>query len=501
MEFESYIEPELILGEEPNQPSKVSPGFVLDHPKSYLIRGEAGSGKTALLKHYLSQIDSEKKKHTRGVYIRIRDYLSPSDLLERCILEIKKTAEDHILYLFCDGLDEVRDGNSYLSALTSLINNHANVNIIITSRLSYELDPLDSSIISNLKISPLSEEQIEGFLKRRFERSYRKVYEGLKNSPNIRNSINSPLLLEIFSNVISQYDISVENINSLALIDIFVKQELSGFDSPRSFGGMNHMTMSTRLRFLENLAVHFAVEQKHLITLSELTDKMVDTIDGSYDKNRLINALMNLPLLNITEDGVSFSHRMVFEYFLARSMVRTTGKEAFSISIAPESIRIDLYFSRFKSSELVNSYINNRLRVIGAYDTGTDILYAKAGSLDLSLAIVLVPGIIYCFMKFADSFFKELGKISAQKITKSKDIISIPSFIQDELPDWILENEELKVQYLTELSKKYAENTEIQSLIKADPKKRSKELAMIAVCIALEDKENGIIVSADTNKS
>ena len=500
MNSRSYIEPELLIAGVQKEKETISADVVLDNPKSYIIWGKAGSGKTSLLNHFLHKVEGVEGKNTRGVYIRLRDYISPIDFAERCITEIESTPKDKLLYLFCDGLDETTQSSLFLSELKRLREKYPSVNILVTTRSLETQEPETSSVFTKLEIEPLSEDKIRAYLKRQFGNNFTKIEEGLNNSPNIKNSISNPLLLEIFSKVISEYDITVQNTNPSALLDIFVMQSLSDFDAPRKRSNEVQLSIDEKLRFLERIAVYLAIEKRHSISFGELANKLFSSSDyynDKFDNNDLMNQLISLPLLVTFQDGIRFSHIMVFEYFLARSMVRSTGKEAFSISIPAESIRTDLFFTHPKSSDDINSYISGRLKLIGAYDTGSDVLYAKTGSIDLSLAIVLAPGVFYCFMKFADSFFKELGKVCAQKITSSKTNISVPPYVEAELPDWILENEELKQKYLIELSRKYASSTNIQALIDADPKKRSRELAKIGVHISLENKDNGVNVSTD----
>jgi Cdc6-like AAA superfamily ATPase len=497
----SYIEPELFIANVQKEKKTVSVDVVLDNPKSYMIWGKAGSGKTSLLNHFLHKVEGVEGKNTRGVYIRLRDYISPVDFATRCISEIESTPKDKLLYLFCDGLDETTQSSLFLSELKRLREKYPSVYIVVTSRNLETQEPETSSVFTNLEIEPLSEDKIKAYLKKQFGKNFKKIEEGLNNSPNIKNSISNPLLLEIFSKVISEYDIPVQNTNPSALLDIFVMQSLSDFDASRKQSNEVQLSIDEKLRFLERIAVYLAIEKQHSISLGDLANKLFSSSDchnAKFHTKYLISQLISLPLLVTSMDGISFSHIMVFEYFLARSMVRSTGKKAFSISIPAESIRTDLIFTHPKSSDDINNYISGRLKLIGAYDTGSDVLYAKTGSIDLSLAIVLAPGVFYCFMKFADSFFTELGKVCAQKTTSSKNSISVPPYVEEELPDWILENEELKQKFLVELSRKYAERTNIQTLIDADPKKRSRELAQIAVLIAFGNKDDGVNVS--TNK-
>jgi hypothetical protein len=403
-----------------------------------------------------------------------------------------------------DGIDEVRDSNAFLLEISRVLKSHPNVNAFVTSRMSHPLGDIGSSIFSKVEIAPLSDAKIRNVLQARFKGFYEKVRDGLNKSPILSDLIRNPLLLEIFSRVVAEYDISAENTNPSALIEIFVEQELSEFNSRKVTGKASLVDIKAVIATLEKLSVYCAIENKSIVSPDELTELVVSTLNeirSSIPKEMLYTRLLELPFISISLGGICFSHLMFFEYFLAKSIVSATGKEEFSISLPAESIRTKVYFKSYESKEAFNGYLSNKLRDIGAYDTGTDVIYAKAGSLDLGLAIVLAPGIIYCFMKFADSFFNELGKATAQRITKADGNIEIPPYIENELPDWILNNEELKKQYLIELSRKYAENVDIQSIIDTDPKMRSREFAEIAVCVALKDEKRGISVSAYRYKS
>ncbi len=489
MELKTYIKPTLLVTEDLQETLTISPENILSNPASVMIFGHAGSGKTSLLKYLLSKTDEIERTNIKVVYVKFRDFESHIEFAQKCTSVIENTAKDKLLYFLCDGLDEVRDSSLFISELKRLREHYPNVVFVVTARDSLKPEFEVSPFFKRLEISPLNEGEIREYLEKLFGENYSRIEANVKNSPEIKHILSNPFILEIFARVISEYDIAVDNLNPSALIDIFVQQSLSEFSKSRQQINVFHLNIDDKLQFLESFAFYCAVQKRHIIPFDEFIEKIVETFHDTTDRSNLVDSIIHLPLLSISRYGVSFSHMVVFEYFLARNMIRSTGKNEFSISIPTNGIRTKLYFSNPKSISDISNLLSNRLKHINAYNTGTEIFYAKAGSVELGIAIVLAPGVFYCFMKFADAFFKELGKISAQKITSSENSLSIPPYIESELPNWIMENEELKKEYLIELSKRYAGNTNIQNLLNADPDRRSKEIARIAVNLALEDNE------------
>jgi len=498
MEPSLYIEPDLIVDGDLAEGNRVDPAYLYNQPKSYLIVGRPGTGKTTFLQQQFQQVQASTKGNVRGFFISLREISSPLELSNRCQQEIDNTPESIKLYLYLDGIDEVKDSSAFLSEISRILKRNPNTFAFVTSRMSHSIDAVGAPLFRKVEIAPLSDEKVSSLLKERFSQHFKKIQAGLNKSEILSDLVRNPLMLEIFSRVVEEYDISAEHTNPSALVEIFVNNALSEFNRRKSTEKNLLIDINTLNTLLENLAAYFAETETLYITpssLFELIDQIQDKQYIFFASNVLLEKLIDLPFIATASNGISFSHMMFYEYFLARGLINSTGKRDFSISLPVESVPIKIYFSRYDSKDKINKYLSEKLKGIQAYDTGTDIIYAKAGSLDLSLAVVLVPGILYCFIKFADSFFKELGKITAKKFTEAENSIDIPLYIENELPEWILNDSELKMQYLRELSKKYAENSDIKKFIAADPKARAKELTELAVCVALSDEKKGVSVS------
>lgn len=491
-----YIEPSLLLTDDQENSRLVSPDIILRCPKDYLIVGQPGSGKTSLLNYLYSRIDKAGRE-IYGLYLRPSDFSSYSGFLDYCEEEIKKISKNKQVYVFCDGIDEYPERKILVDDLLHLKEKYTFIYLILSSK---DYGPFGHNLLSSfalLEIELFNDQKVSEYLQSYFGKHYHKIASELSASTYIKKWLNNPLLLKIFVMVISEYEIPVQNMNPTALLELYVEQSLSEFSKSRKSELLPSYNYDEKNLLFEKLAVYCALEKKHIVSVQEFRERILrsdESLLSNRDEEELFTYILNLPLLTVNEQGVSFVHMSVFEYFLARSMVQATGKETFSMSVSPESIHASLYFSRPKSKANIIDFTSEKLKRIKAYDTGTDILYAKAGSIDLGLAIVLAPGVFYCFMKFADSFFGELGKIFAQKVTNSKEEIVLPPHIEAEMPYWIREDSNLKKEYLTELTKRYANNQDANKFAISESHKHGKELAEIALGIALKDKKHGVTV-------
>lgn len=245
-----------------------------------IILGEAGSGKTTLVKTVI-----KKSKTNDILYIQPRN---EKDIFDR----IQKECEcrNLIKAIIIDGWDELVPEKRLKTwhELNEWKNFHRNIKIIITSRC-VEDNIWDSTNL--LRIRPLSQVEALDLLRRMTGNNFEHEQTVLR----LIDIFNTPLMLKMLVTVTRQQGISLKEITMDDLL-LFVISKYTDKES----------------QMLENIAFRMMKENK-MIIMSK---------DG-----RLLECLSRYKELFIEKEHISFSHRAFYEIFVAKYVFRHVFKE------------------------------------------------------------------------------------------------------------------------------------------------------------------------------
>lgn len=489
----NYIEPVLVINSRASSDDFLQLSDLIESDKNVLVLGPPGSGKSSLLRHLNSLLEMGSSRHFS--FINLPSLRSRAEIYEMFQEKIQDCPSSENIIFLLDGLDELLIPDNYVSVIQEISKNISNVRFFITSRLSPQTEWQDDKWLV-VSIKPFDRRQICEALERRFGHQANEMLEELNKSSYLLESLKTPLLLEMFMQILANYTFSPRDINPVSLISMFVDEELSNLK--RQIGSSFSSADASSLRrifiksaeFMSNHSVHTVARDEFILFIEEWISNT-----GYKDINLVLDLLVGSQILTFDRDReyLAFSHKVFFDYFLASNVFSVTGKVKPSISLPQESLKIRLRFQQWESIGSIKNYLTNRIKLIDAYGTGSEIIYATRGSVEVGLAVVISSAIIYCFMKFADAFFSHLGELAAKSIADRKHQLKIPPHIERELPEWILQNEDLKLEYFKELTRLLSAKANLIEETMTEPKDLYKELIEIAVLTTLSKTSRGDI--------
>jgi len=301
--------------------------------KSYLLIGDAGSGKSSLLKNDF--LKARKKQLLRGrVYqwfLFSNELINYLDNKEKYIEFVHKIVDAKYkkIYLYIDGIDEIGEHRidkflSFIKEVTRL----KEIVLKITSRPEFS-----GKYIERSEISPFISEYIAipiwnsktllKYGKRLLRRLILHKYDSQNNKINIYKSftkkpvwekfVNSPLLLKLYLYCELQGTDSISNYsdNRFVLYDHFVQLIIK--TTQRRLGEPNNNDQQTREQDEFCKAVFEAFQK-----------------DSKIIKYSTANAFFR-PLLKNPNGDTTFIHETFYEYFVARFYYNCTKLKFFNI--------------------------------------------------------------------------------------------------------------------------------------------------------------------------
>lgn len=284
--------------------------FIHSTRKTLIILGEAGIGKTTLVKMVM-----EKYKQNNNILcIQPRYYRYYSDIFDKIRGECE--INNRMRVVIIDGWDELfPEGRQNIwYELIDWQNHHKDIKIIITSR--YKEDYIWENADS-LRIHPLSQVEALAFLKSMTGGDFSRE-ESVKRLVNI---FSTPLMLKMLVMVTSQQGIAIEE----ATKDNLLFSLISKYSEEEN-------------RTLESIAFSMMQENK-MIIVSEDT--------------RYLEHLKKYSELYIKDEQVSFSHKIFYEIFSAKHIFR----HIFSEERKPEEFSAavwDIFANNLCSIDILN---------------------------------------------------------------------------------------------------------------------------------------------------
>lgn len=306
------------------------------------IIGDAGSGKSTLVKHLF--LNSIQEKIGIPILIELR-YLnnynnSFEEYIYEKIFENKLSTNSNILerllqkgkfVLFLDGYDELNADTKQkvIQGLNSFINMYTSNKFILTSRPYSDIEHLP--LFHNYKVKSLSFEngEIEGFIHKQLATETElalKIVTSLKNNYNhyIGSFLTNPLLLSLYI-LTFQRDASIPSKKYIFYRRV-VNALFSEHDSKTKLGFVREKLCNLNQEQYEEILKAYCFltyfDSKFdwdidyaTTTLKHIKEK---TNNIAFDSIEFINDLKSAIALWIEDNGViSFAHRSLQEYFAA----------------------------------------------------------------------------------------------------------------------------------------------------------------------------------------
>lgn len=290
--------------------------------KAFLLIGEAGCGKSAILKqHFL--IQSRKKHLFKSACClfmdsdKIMDYLNNNNKKTELYNILKQSKFKH-LYLYLDGIDEI--GNENAAALFKMIEElHSeilNVSLKVSCRTAFASrhifqDRVQSCFDKIYEIKIWNPHQLQQFsykllheMKKKIaHKKYNDVLQYIENAENWKEHINSPLLIKLllYIKLFSDEDVSKNIANKYTFYTQFLTVLVYCYED---------QTQNQR-HPLGNIDSDLNRTAEEVFQAYCHARKYISKID-------VLESILK-PIYNRNTDGKSiFCHETFFEYFVAR---------------------------------------------------------------------------------------------------------------------------------------------------------------------------------------
>lgn len=307
------------------------------------IIGDAGSGKSTLIKHLFLNAILEKKHIPILVELRYLNDVESSHTLEKFIKDIcnnnklhsnenilERFLEDGKYIFFLDGFDELDEKTKKrtVKQLNDLLQKYTKNSFILTSRPYSNIEHLP--LFTNLEMKDLSLEdgEIKGFVFKQLgneielaEKAIKSIEQG--ETHYINSFLVNPLLLSLylltFQNYASipdkKYIFYRRVINALFSEHDsktklgFVREKLCGLDQEQFEEVLKSFS------FLSYFESEFVFNSDYIVKKLKIIKERKNL---QFDNNKFIQDLKSSISLWIDDDGeISFSHRSLQEYFAA----------------------------------------------------------------------------------------------------------------------------------------------------------------------------------------
>jgi predicted NACHT family NTPase len=369
---------------------------IINQPETYkyiVILGDPGSGKSTLLQ-YLALDWVEKTLDQLGkqgfllppipLLIELRAYIrnydnghcknfleffhqSPGAISHLNQHQLQAQLQAGNALVMFDGLDEVFDlgkREDVITAIHRFTNEYPNVQVIVTSRvIGYKPQRLRDAQFRHFMLQDLNNEQIQNFLNRWHDLTFRDEADKLRKKEQLQRAINtSKTIAELAVNPLFLTIMAILNRSQYLPRDraeIYKKATevlLYKWDGERALANEQHFSTTIDYKdkqaMLRRVAYYMQTNKKglngNLISASNLEKifteylKTIEVSNARDKTRRLINELRtrNFMLCFLGADYYAFVHRTFLEYFCAWEFV-WQFKETQTLSI--EQLKTDVF--------------------------------------------------------------------------------------------------------------------------------------------------------------
>ncbi len=355
-------------------------GSLLSSSNYVTLIGDAGSGKSTLIKYLFLNIIKEGSYIPINFELRYLNYSNTNFITETNTSRIHGYLVENIikaskiknydssierllnsgkLIIFFDGLDELKKSlrSEILKEIDSFVKKYPNNSYVLTSRPSSNAESLP--LFYTFEISPLNEKQIKELIKRQIieEELKQKIIDSISNKKNVQYIylLNNPLLLTLFiltyqinSNLPEKkssyyrqvFDALFTRHDSISKLG-FDREKLCGLEKEKYESILEQFSIIT---FFER---RFAFEEDYFIEILKRI-RASDNDFSAYEIGDLIEDL-TVSIGIIQKDGLYyvFPHRSLQEYFAVlfiKKMEKKSLKEKAYLKIFERGLVNELNF-------------------------------------------------------------------------------------------------------------------------------------------------------------
>lgn len=302
------------------------------------LLGEAGSGKSTLVKHLF--LNTIFENYRIPIIIQLRDLNDYSNGLNQFIKEkilnnklspnmkiVERLLENGMFLFFLDGYDEIKTSvkSKVIENLNQFISDYSENKYLVTSRPLSNIECLPA--FYNYNVKNLTNIEIEAFIKREVDDSmFNKIMKSIKETSNkqILKFLKNPMLLSLFVLTFQSYPNIPQKIDVFygRVIDVLFYKHDSwtkpGFDREMysNLSQEEYISVLKRFCFLSYFEEKYEFETDYICqTLNTIKSKLTSI---KFNNNDFIKDLEIGVCLWIEDSGkISFSHRSLQEYFAA----------------------------------------------------------------------------------------------------------------------------------------------------------------------------------------
>jgi hypothetical protein len=321
--------------------------FLSSGPKAVLITGPAGFGKTCFCKwHALRDAEAflDGADRVLPIYVplhqihpkdnaRFEDVFTQRDDL-REILADRGGNPDLKMRLYLDGLDEVPDSSRQQLimrlARDGMIRNE-NLRIIVTAREHVAGTWL--GWLARVRISNLSEEQIEELVSKWLDRDAEKIkkfFDQLAALPKLRQLMGVPLLGTLIIAVYRRTGAIPQS--RVELYRLFVELHCGGWDLVKDIHRDSKFGSNDKELILSRFSARLHYAKSRDGDLTDFAKCVKETLPGfARDSEKLLAEILEDGLLTGVGSRLMFSHLSFQEFMAARYLAEPEGHSANSV--------------------------------------------------------------------------------------------------------------------------------------------------------------------------
>lgn len=376
---------------------------LLENNHNLWISGEAGAGKTTLLQWIAVQYAKEYSiRATLPVYIELRDFQDEKLNLNTCIDNIMKDSsykmpsgwlEDRITngkaVFLIDGFDEISqiDRDHVFNWLEEIDSNNK-CKKVYTSRPQITQRPLDQALL-DVTILPMKNKTIKLFLSywhkavledqlqlssAESEKTVKKLYTKIVNSPSLLKLASSPLLCAMLCALHYKNEMNLP-INKRELYEECCKLLIENRDIERGLKIRINLSYEQKKAVLSQLAYWMMLNNYSEISkkvanekVKEFSSSMIFTGQGNINVESVFSYLLERSgiLREPEKNRIDFIHRS-FEEYLAATEISRQENWGFLMTVAAddmwkETVEIAIGFANIeKASTIINSVLNKSI--------------------------------------------------------------------------------------------------------------------------------------------
>lgn len=307
--------------------------------KAMIILGSAGVGKTTFAKMVV------EKNKDNILLIKTRELFPFNNFSSALQATYENHKSPNIKAIIIDGWDERPPQQNHFHAWQSIMEwqyQHKGIKIIITSR---NFNECVYEGIDVIRMQPFSQAEAFHFLKSMIG----KDFPAVRVTPELTSIYNTPLLLKMLASAYYNYDIPLEQFTIERLL----------FSLPSEYNDQ-------QIIMLEQIAFKMMQMNKAIIKIE------------NSDEFRVLSRYKEL---SIDNDQVTFAHKMLYEFFLAKYIFRRAFQKVKLPTIFEKEV------GNIFAYHLCSVEVLNYLKIIIKHYIALDDLYVKQLSYNFSFML------------------------------------------------------------------------------------------------------------------